>query len=261
MRFLAGELPLRRAVPVLIGWAVILAGLLAYAGTVTLGLNTGPDPWLYEGLVLAAGVAILARVALVAQERLAWLMIGCGALAWAGGDIYWWVLFSAVDEVPYPSMSDYLYLAFYPLVYIGIVLLVRARVRRFHPSQWLDGLAAALVVGAVGVAVVMPPILASSEGSTVAVVATNLAYPLADLLVLGLVIALAGVMGWRPGRAVGLLAAGCLTFTLVDSVYLVQVADGSYAEGGLLDLFWPLGLTFMALAAWQPTPVDPPADP
>ena len=258
MPSLAGDLTRGASAAVLGGWAIVLAGLLAYGAHAGFGVGTGivpssvVDGWLYEFLALAGGIGILVRVVLVRTERLAWSMIGAGALAWAAGDIYWWLAFSDGVEIPYPSIADGLYLAFYPFVYVGFVLLVRARVRRFHASQWLDGLAAALVVAALGVALLMPPILAASEGSDVAAVATNLAYPLGDLLVLGLVTALAGLMGWRPGRAVGLLAAGCLTFGLADSVYLFQVAGGSYVEGGLLDLCWPLGMVFMSLAAWQP---------
>jgi diguanylate cyclase len=256
----AGGLTRGRAAVVLSGWAIVVAGLLVYAVHVGWGVDAGPvpssllDDWLFEFLVVAAGAGILIRVALVGTERLAWSMIGVGALAWAAGDIYYLMAFSDGAEVPYPSVADGLYLAFYPLVYAGVLLLVRARVRRFHASQWLDGLATALIVAAVGAAVLMPPIIAGSEGSTSAAVATNLAYPLGDLVILGLVTALAGLMGWRPGSAVGLLAAGCITFALADSVYLFKIADGSYAEGGLLDLFWPLGMIFMGLAAWQPSP-------
>jgi diguanylate cyclase (GGDEF)-like protein len=260
MAALAGHLTRRTSAAVLAGWAIVLVGLLVYGtrvGLVAAGSRFEPssflDDWLFELLVLASGIGILARVALVPAERLAWSMIGVGALAWAAGDIYWLVAFSDKTEVPYPSIADGLYLAFYPFVYVGVVLLVRARVRRFHASQWLDGLAAALIVAAVGIAVLLPSILASSEGATGAAVSTNLAYPLGDLLILGLTIALAGLMGWRPGRAIGLLAAGCLTFALADTVYLFQVASGSYADGSLVDLFWPIGMVFMGLAAWQPS--------
>ncbi len=243
----------------LTGWGAVLAALLVYAVHVAAGLGTSPammtvfDGWLYSFLVVAGGVGVLARVALVREERLAWSLIGVGALAWAVGDVYWSLVLSGRAEVPVPSIADGFYLAFYPLMYAGLVLLLRARLRRFHASQWLDGLAAALIVAALGVAVLMPPILDSNAGSDAEGVATNLAYPLGDLLVLGLVVALAGLMGWRPGRAVGLLAFGCLTFTLADSVYLFQSAAGTYAEGGLFDLFWPLGMVCMGLAAWQPS--------
>ena len=39
---------------------------------------------------------------------------------------------------------------------------------------------------------------------------------------------------------------------MADSIYLFQVAEGTYVEGGLLDLGWPLGALLMGLAAWQP---------
>ena len=259
MALLAGELTRRQRTTVLTAWAIVLTGLVVLVAHLAFDAvgGSGPsrllDGWLYSFLMIAGGIAILARVILVREERLAWSMIGAGALAWAAGDIYWVIAFSGDAEVPYPSIADGLYLAFYPPVYVGVVLLVRARVRWFHPSQWLDGIAAALLVAGIGAAVLMPPILAANEGSTVAAVATNLAYPLGDLLVLGLVVALAGLLAWRPGRAVGLLAAGCLAFTLGDSVYLFQVAAGSYAEGGVLDLSWPLAMILMGLAAWQPT--------
>ena len=171
-RVSAGDLTRGRSAAVLSGWALVVAGLLVYAAHVGLGVGDGLGPssilddWLFEFLVVAAGIGILVRVVLVPVERLAWCMIGAGALAWAAGDIYYLLAFSGSAEVPYPSIADGLYLSFYPLVYVGVVLLVRARVRRFHASQWLDGLAAALVVAAIGVAVLMPPILAGSEGGT-----------------------------------------------------------------------------------------------
>ncbi len=55
---------------------------------------------------------------------------------------------------------------------------------------------------AVGALALLPPIIAASEGIAAAV-ATNLVYPLGDLLILALLGGLVGVMGWRPRRAMG----------------------------------------------------------
>jgi diguanylate cyclase (GGDEF)-like protein len=239
-------------------WALVVLGLVAFAVHLTVGWGTGPeaaflfDDWLYSAIGVSGALLILVRVALVRQERLAWLLIGLAVSSWAAADIIWWRAFSTVDEIPYPSIADALYILFFPLIYSGLVLLLRARVRRFHPSMWLDGLAAALIVAGVGGAVLLPPILDSSEGVSAIAIATNLAYPLGDLLVLGFAVALAGLLNWRPGPAVGLLIAGCLAFTLADSAYLFQVAGDGYVEGGLLDLVWPLGIACIGLAAWQP---------
>ena len=239
-------------------WVLVAVGMAVYAVHLAAGVGSGPggsalfDGWLSSALVLAGGVSALARVALVREDGLAWSLIGLGALSWAGGDIYWWRVLSRLDVVPYPSAADAMYLAFYPLLYAGILLLLRARVRRFGAGEWLDGAAAALIVAAVGGSLVLPRILDGGAHRGALAVGTNLAYPLGDLLVLGLVVALTGLMGLRAGRPAALLAAGCLAFTLADGVYLREVATGGYAEGGLLDLFWPLGLAFIGLAAWQP---------
>ncbi len=239
-------------------WALVGVGMAVYAVHLAAGVGTGPrasallDDWLSAALVLAGGLSAVARVALVREDRLAWSLIAVGALSWAGGDIYWWRVLSHLDVVPYPSPADAMYLAFYPLLYAGILLLLRTRVRRFGAGEWLDGAAAALIVAAVGGSVVLPRILEAGAGRGALALGTNLAYPLGDLLVLGLVVALTGLMGLRAGRPAALLAAGCLAFTLADGVYLREVATGGYVEGGLLDLFWPLGLAFIGLAAWQP---------
>ena len=37
---------------------------------------------------------------------------------------------------------------------------------------------------------------------------------------------------------------------------LVETALGTYTPGGVFDVGWWLGLVLIALAAWQPTPVD-----
>ena len=65
-------------------------------------------------------------------------------------------------------------------------------------------------------------------------VAVNLAYPLADLLLLGVIVgALAGT-GWQLDRSWVLLLAGVATFWLADSLYLVGNANGTYVPGLLV---------------------------
>ena len=44
-------------------------------------------------------------------------------------------------------MADLGYIAFYPLLYVGIVLLLRSRARSIGDMLWLDGATAALAAG------------------------------------------------------------------------------------------------------------------
>jgi two-component system, cell cycle response regulator len=83
-------------------------------------------------------------------------------------------------------------------------------------------------------------------------VATNLAYPLGDMLLLALVIGFLGLTGWRLERTWLVIGAGLAVFAVSDSVYLYQAALGTYVEGTLLDAGWVVAIVLLAFGAWQP---------
>ncbi len=242
-----------RAPAVLRLWqAILVVGLallgLHYLGHVSAGGPRLYETWFYEGLELLAALGCLARAVFVRAERSAWFFIGAALLATTCGDVLYDFWYGG--NPPYPSAADVGYLAFYPLIYVGIVLLLRRRVSTFSPSLWLDGLMAATAVGALGSAVLVKVIVSSTHGDPLVVV-TNLAYPLGDLLLLALIVFVFSVTRWQPGRAWTLIAAGLLLNAVGDAVYLYQTAVGTYVEGTYLDLVWPLSLVLVALAAWQ----------
>ena len=55
----------------------------------------------------------------------------------------------------------------------------------------------------------------------------NLAYPLADALLLGIVVAVLGLTGWRLDRTWSCIVAGTTVLALADSAFLYQAASGS----------------------------------
>jgi two-component system cell cycle response regulator len=231
-----------------LGWA-------AFVAHVGLGVG-GPEldalfnNWVYNALVLGAAGACLVRGALVRAERRAWLVMGGGLAAWAGGEIHWSIALGDLESPPFPSLSDAFYLAFYPASYVALVLLMRSRVKRFARSLWLDGAIGALAVAAIAAAAVFQPIFDSSTGDAAAV-ATNLAYPLGDLLLLAFVVAVFGLAGWRPGRAWSLIGAGLALMAVADVLFLFQVATETYIEGRWIDALWPAATLLVGLAAWQ----------
>ena len=207
--------------------------------------------WLYNGLVLAAGVVCIARGISSARERAAWILIGAAVVFWGVGNTIWTFAYVGLEAPPYPSLADAFWLAVYPPVYVGLLLLLRSRAGGVRRSVWLDGVIASLAVAAVGTAVVFQAVLEATSGSKAAI-ATNLAYPLADLTTIALVVWVLAVSGWRIGRAWGLIAAGLLVFSVSDCLYLFQTAAGSYVAGGATDLGWVGGCVLLAWAAWQP---------
>jgi diguanylate cyclase len=153
---------------------------------------------------------------------------------------------------PIPAVSDFLWLGFYPPAYAAIVLLFRARIERFRLSLGLDGLIAALAVGAITASVVFQAVLQSSVHATTPQLVTDLAYPLGDLVLLGMVIGGLAVSGWKPGRTLALLGAGFIAFVITDSIFLYEVSNNTYTSGTIVDLGWSAGPLLIALAAWQP---------
>jgi diguanylate cyclase (GGDEF)-like protein len=242
----------RPATPVLLAITAAF-GLCAVEFTFQLdsGLRTFLNGWVYDNIVFAAGAACLARGIAKRQDRLAWILMGLAVSSWAAGDTYWSLTFSNDPSPPAPSFADVGYLAVYPLAYVALVLLLRSRIGSLRGGVWLDGVIGAFAIGAIGAAIVLQAVLGELGGSTAAV-ATNLAYPLADVTLIALVVWALAVTGWRPGRTWGFLAAGLLVFAVSDCLYLYDTATGSYVEGSATDLGWAAGAVLLAWAAWQP---------
>ncbi len=183
-----------------------------------------------------------------------------GMVLWTVGNLWWGFVLYGMADAPFPSPADAGWLAFYPCAYLCLGLRLHASARDLPRSAWLDGLIGILSVGAIGVTLAVAPILANAEGSRAAVL-TNAAYPLADLLLLGLTVAVLVLHGQRGGRAWVLLAAGFALFAVADSLYLARLAADTYAPGTVLDSLWVVALVIMALASWQPLEKPGKADP
>jgi two-component system, cell cycle response regulator len=232
--------------------AAAAAGLAAFAAYTLLAppddrFFTFFNTWVYDGLMVLACVIVGSHAYLVARDRAAWTVITIAMASWTFGEL-WYAVFKPET---YPSMADLGYIAFYPLLYAGIVLLLRSRARSIGGTLWLDGLTAALAAAALGAAVIVEVVLESTEGSTSAVV-TNLAYPLGDILLLSAVFGVFSLMGGKPGPRWQLLGLGVLSTALADAVYLFQSAEGTYVEGTWIDVLWPTAMLLIASSAWMP---------
>ena len=114
-----------------------------------------------------------------------------------------------------------------------------------------DSAAATLAVGALGAALVVQPVVAHADGGGLAV-ATNLAYPIFDLLLLGLIVGATALGNWRLNRTWVLLAASVLAFWIADSVYVVADATGTYTQNDWYNALWYWAPVLAAWAAWVP---------
>jgi diguanylate cyclase len=234
---------------------VMLAGVAAQLVYTSTGLggdlaDTVVNRWGANVAYAAAAALCAVRARSAGRGRGAWLAIAVALGFYGLGNVYYSVVLYTVQDPPFPSPADAGWLAFYPVAYVCLGLIVRDSLRRSRASLWLDGLVVTFAVAGVGVAAVVMPILSASGGST-AEVLTSAAYPLGDLALLSLTIGVVALHGWR-GRGLLLLAAGFATFAAADSIHLSLVVADAFEPGTLLDSLWLVGAALLSLSAWQP---------
>jgi diguanylate cyclase (GGDEF)-like protein len=249
----AGDAPLRVAVVrdrrlVLPGFlAVIGAGILVH---VALPAGSLEQSIVYDLVGLVATLAILVGVVLFRPTRLApWLFIGAGQLMFILGDTLWTWL-ESIGESPFPSVADIAYVAGYPLFGIGFALAIRMRVNGGDRAGLLDGWILAAASALVGWVVLVRPVL--DESLDTLALAISAAYPLGDLILIGVAIGLVATPGSRTPAFV-LLVAGVAAQFAMDVAYAFQVAGETYVSGSLIDLGWLGAYALTGAAALHPS--------
>jgi two-component system cell cycle response regulator len=237
------------AVAALLAGAWITFAVLSITGH---GADSSFGSNLYAALLASAAIACAWRAAVDPSERLAWSLMAAAIVVWTLGDLYWDIgLEPAAAAFHVPSLADSLYLAFYPLTYATLVLLVRRQAGLATRDLWIDGVIGASCVTALALALAYPAFRSPDEDSLD--LALTVSYPVLDVVLLSFVILVFGLSGWRPGRRWTLIGLGLAAMAVSDGAYLVETSQGVYEDGGLLDAGWPLAALLVALAAWQPT--------
>jgi diguanylate cyclase (GGDEF)-like protein len=246
----AGTHALRRALTILMLGGTAVAILYDWAGLGG-GLYSAIGGPLYDAVVLGAGLACLIRASDYEREHTAWLLIGLAILCWGAAEVYWTVAIEGNPSAPYPSPADVGYLAFYPLAYAGLALLVRARAHEINWRLWMDGVIAALGTAALGTAFVFDFVAGKASGTPIEV-ATTLAYPLGDIGMVALVVGVVALTGWRPGRTWSLLLAGLAALVIADVAYTLQATDATLPSGNWIDPIYLIAAVCLGAAVWQP---------
>ena len=232
-------------------WSVLVILTVLEAVSELFGIG-GPsvlyEVWFHDLVIATAAVLILARAAYEPSTRKAWLAFGLGMVVWSIGSVAWSIVYGGRSHVPYPTFADVLWLLWYPFTVVGIAYLIRFRVQGFELHRWLDGIAVTLVVLAAGFALVVQP---AAEHSSQGLLATivSFAYPVLDVILIGSILGVYGLLGWRPGGMWILIGVGIVTMSIGDAEFAVQAARG-VAEGRHDDFVWTVGALLIAAAAW-----------
>ncbi len=237
-------------------FAILAALLLAYLGLLIARpaseSSTLIDGWGVAAFNLLASCLCIARGLTRRSGRLVPLTLGFSLLSWGLGDLALTIESLGGATPPTPSIADAFYLAFFPLAYVGIVLFIRGEVRRLSTPSWLDSAIAALGAAAVCATFAFHSLLHTAGGDGLEV-ATNLAYPVGDLLLLALVVGSAAMLAGRSRAPWILLATGMAVNAAGDTFNLFGSGIGATHLGVTVDgVAWPTAILLVSMAMWVP---------
>ena len=146
----------------------------------------------------------------------------------------------------FSSVSNILYLLFYPLAMIGLPRLLAVN-RKLSLLEMVDSAIFGLGLTTLGSALVVKPVLPHFNGNLNETFFAIM-YPIADLVLVCVVIATVLMQGYSKRGLV--LSSGVLLFAVTDFLYLWQHINGSYLMGSMLDVGWVIGVLLIAESFW-----------
>jgi diguanylate cyclase (GGDEF)-like protein len=208
------------------------------------------DGWGVAGFELIVSGLCLARGLVRRSGRTVALVLGAALLAWSMGDVAFTVESLAGATPSTPSLADAFHLAFFPFAYVALVLFMRGETRQLTTPTWLDSAVAGLGAAAVCAAFAFPTLLRLAGGNSLQV-ATNVAYPIADLLLLFLVVGGTAMLSGRRKAPWLLLAAGMAVNIAGDTSALFGSSVGATRVGSAVNaVAWPISILLMSMAVW-----------
>ena len=237
-----------------------LLGLILIGYSVSLvvranGSNaTWLDGWGVSSFELLASLLVLVRAAVSPRDRRFCLALGVGGCLWALGDFA--MTYETIHNAnpPTPVLANYLWAGFFPLAYVGVMMLMRQEVRKFTAANYLDGVVATLTCAAAFAAFAFSAIQKAAGGDAVTV-AWNLIYPVGDILLLVLTLGAAALLPAARRRRWYLMAAASLCNAMGDVCALFPNGIGATHFGYFWNsVAWPASLFLFALSVWLPSP-------
>jgi signal transduction histidine kinase len=207
---------------------------------------------LYNGLGLSAVIAIVVGVVRHRPERpLIWYLFAVGLLSYVTADIIFYTYQDILHQEVFPSAADVFYLAAYPFLMAGLLLLIRSRSPGADRASLLDALVVTVGLGMVSWVFLVGP-LAQTPGLTLPARVVSMAYPIMDVLLLATAVRLVVDGGPRP-PAFWVLISGVGALLITDTLYSIIQLTGGYHTGSPIDLGWMTWYACWGAAALQPT--------
>lgn len=227
-----------------------IGSLVLILATFVLGSNTDQPDFLHDlALYNAVPLSLLALsiFALKGEDLRTRLSFELALFFWFLGS----VISSLTAVYLLPSslqvISDFLYLLFYPFIFVAIPRLLRTSVS----STILENIDAAIValgVSALAAALLMKPVLPNYSGDQLETFFAVI-FPVADIVLIALIISLNPFqrINWRSS----ILSLGIFAFAAADFVNLWLSSNDKYRFGSWTDSLWLIALFLIVESIWH----------
>src|SRR4051794_26999592 len=206
-----------------------------------------------NGLGLAG---VIAMVVGVRRNRptavVPWWFLAFGVGLFWLGDLYTYSYPKLLHkEVPFPSIGDGIYLLMYPVLMVGLLMLVRRRNPEPDRAGVIDSLIMTLGLALLSWVGLIAPYL-HGDGLSLSARLVSIAYPLGDILLLAAAIRLVVDAGKRQ-PAFYLLGSGLVCLLVTDYVYGLLILHNTYTHQLWLDVGWIAFYLLWGAAALHPS--------
>ncbi len=225
------------------------------AGFATLAyLTVFHHSWLYNVIGISSPIAILVAVRMhKPEQRAPWYLFALGQTLFIAGDVlaYNYDTFFGTP-LPYPAVSDALYLAVYPCLIGGMMMMIHRRNPGRDRASFIDSLMVSIGVGTISWVFLIAPYAHDTESSLLTRL-TSISYPIMDLLLIAVAVRLAVGAGKRaPSFLLMMLAVMALFAT--DAIYGWLLLGNGYTPGsGALEVGWIAFYVIFGMAALHPS--------
>jgi len=237
-----------RAAPA--AWTCVAAGSLAVGIYFLLPPDAQSIYYVVLGFAAVSAVYVGTVRNLPRGERLPWHLFSVGLLGQVAGDAIFAVYEVQLNrEPPNPSIADAFYLGGYPLLALGVFLILRRLGSQTSRAAVLDTVVIFCGVVLVQWVFFIDPynhMRFGNEGARL----VSMAYPAVDVLLL---VAVAQLLVGPGGRTLAyrLLLASIALWVVADEIYGLNAA--SYQGGNWIDSLWLMSYVVWAAAALDPS--------
>jgi diguanylate cyclase (GGDEF)-like protein/PAS domain S-box-containing protein len=185
------------------------------------------------------------------RHRPAWALFAVSSSMVALGNGVWgWYEVVLREPVPRTSIADFCFLLFAPPAIIGLLLLAKRPVTR---AGWVCLALDAWLIGGSLLTLSWSLALAHAaqwEGRSTFRVALSLAYPLLDIMLVSMVLALHSRRTSANRAAVNTAIAALALTVLCDALFTSPLLREHYRSGQILDAGWFAGSMLLAYSPW-----------